>query len=238
MERQRLRQIENPRPRGDAWGVYESAHPRGDDARKRVSDVLAGAKTSPKDAGAPRAILKREGYTSSVFLPPTAHPSGADVERTASPGRRYRAMPVLLSRVTSPSQGPPVEDTSILCDVSAGESSPDKADDDSPTGGMTHSLEGGSRTPRSSPPRAGRAGPRRPMRLMGRAGPPTPMRRARRQSSRGSGPRTCDRRRRPAGRGGRGRRVNPDPIRSTGHRRATRSFTRASPVNRSRLHRV
>ena len=58
MERQRLRQIENPRPRGDAWGVYESAHPRGDDARKRVSDVLAGAKTSPKDAGAPRAILK------------------------------------------------------------------------------------------------------------------------------------------------------------------------------------
>ena len=154
MERQRLRQIENPRPRGDAWGVYESAHPRGDDARKRVSDVLAGAKTSPKDAGAPRAILKREGYTSSVFLPPTAHPSGADVERTASPGRRYRAMPVLLSRVTSPSQGPPVEDTSILCDVSAGESSPDKADDDSPTGGMTYSS-------RAVPEHPGRRHPER-----------------------------------------------------------------------------
>ena len=152
MERQRLRQIENPRPRGDAWGVYESAHPRGDDARKRVSDVLAGAKTSPKDAGAPRAILKREGYTSSVFLPPTAHPSGADVERTASPGRRYRAMPVLLSRVTSPSQGPPVEDTSILCDVSAGESSPDKADDDSPTGVMTYSSGRFPNTPVVAPP--------------------------------------------------------------------------------------
>ena len=238
MERQRLRQIENPRPRGDAWGVYESAHPRGDDARKRVSDVLAGAKTSPKDAGAPRAILKREGYTSSVFLPPTAHPSGADVERTASPGRRYRAMPVLLSRVTSPSQGPPVEDTSILCDVSAGESSPDKADDDSPTGGMTHSSGRFPNTPVvATPSGSGRSAPADAPYGSG-GGPPTPMRRARRQSSRGSGPRTCDRRRRPAGRGGRGRLVNPDPIRSTGHRRATRSFTRASPVNRSRLHRV
>ena len=39
-------------------------------------------------------------------------------------------MPVLLSRVTSPSQGPPPEDTSILCDVSAGESSPERAEED------------------------------------------------------------------------------------------------------------
>ena len=129
VERQRLRRIEAPRPRGDAWGVYESAHPRGDGASKRVADVLASARASPKNPEAPRAILKREGYTSSVFLPPTAHP-GADVERTASPGRRYRVMPVLLSRVTSPSQGPPPEDTSILCDVSAGESSPERAEED------------------------------------------------------------------------------------------------------------
>ena len=129
VERQRLRRIEAPRPRGDAWGVYESAHPRGDGASKRVADVLASARASPKNPEAPRAILKREGYTSSVFLPPTAHP-GADRERTASPGRRYRVMPVLLSRVTSPSQGPPPEDTSILCDVSAGESSPERAEED------------------------------------------------------------------------------------------------------------
>ena len=129
VERQRLRRIEAPRPRGDAWGVYESAHPRGDGASKRVADVLASARASPKNPEAPRAILKREGYTSSVFLPPTAHP-GADRERTASPGRRYRVMPVLLSRVTSPSQGLPPEDTSILCDVSAGESSPERAEED------------------------------------------------------------------------------------------------------------
>jgi len=129
VERQRLRRIEAPRPRGDAWGVYESAHPRGDGASKRVADVLASARASPKNPEAPRAILKREGYTSSVFLPPTAHP-GADTERTASPGRSYRVMPVLLSRVTSPSQGPPPEDTSILCDVSAGESSPERAEED------------------------------------------------------------------------------------------------------------
>lgn len=129
VERQRLRRIEAPRPRGDAWGVYESAHPRGDGASKRVADVLASARASPKNPEAPRAILKREGYTSSVFLPPTAHP-GADTERTASPGRRYRVMPVLLSRVTSPSQGPPPEDTTILCDVSAGESSPERAEED------------------------------------------------------------------------------------------------------------
>ena len=74
VERQRLRRIEAPRPRGDAWGVYESAHPRGDGASKRVADVLASARASPKNPEAPRAILKREGYTSSVFLPPTAHP--------------------------------------------------------------------------------------------------------------------------------------------------------------------